>query len=85
MGVLTDPGHVLVKRSRAEITPEAAVFLDGKLVYHGRIDDRFVSFGKARPEPTQHDLEKVLEAVVSGKAAPESTAPGVGCYISDLK
>jgi AhpC/TSA family len=82
---LRDPDHTLVRLSHAEITPEAAVFSGGKLVYHGRIDDRWVDFGKARSQPTQRDLDNVLQAVLAGKPAPESTAPGVGCYISDLK
>src|SRR5580704_124421 len=34
---LRDPQHVLVRQSRAEITPEVAVFDPGrKLIYHGR-------------------------------------------------
>ena len=33
----------------AAIAPEAAVFAGGRLVYHGRIDDRFVDFGIDRP------------------------------------
>ena len=45
-GVLRDPRHELVKTSKVKITPEAAVFVPGKgLVYHGRIDDRYVDFG----------------------------------------
>ncbi len=39
---LLDSGHEYVNRARARITPEAAVFVHGELVYHGRIDDRYV-------------------------------------------
>jgi hypothetical protein len=35
-----DPAHALVKHARASVTPEAAVLAGGRLVYHGRIDDR---------------------------------------------
>jgi len=40
---LRDPEHRLAKRSHATVAPEAAVFdLHGKLVYYGRIDDRYL-------------------------------------------
>lgn len=82
--VLRDPHHSLVKRAKATVTPEAAVFLkDGRLVYHGRIDNRYVVLGKERPEATEHDLDVFLQAVVDGKALPKSAKPAVGCYIAE--
>lgn len=84
--VLRDPQHALVRLSQVHVTPEAAVFLPGRrLVYHGRIDNRYAALGKERPEATQRDLRNVLEAVLQGKPAPYSTAPAVGCYIPDPK
>jgi peroxiredoxin len=83
---LRDPKHELVKMAEAKITPEAAVFdREGKLLYHGRIDDRYVDFGKARLAPTVHDLERALEAILAGKPAPAADSPAVGCFIADLK
>jgi hypothetical protein len=84
--VLRDPQHHLVKLARVRVTPEAAVFGSGrKLIYHGRIDDQYVAFGKERPAPTRHDLQDVLDAVSSGKSPVNSSAPAIGCYISDLR
>lgn len=83
---LRDPQHTLVKMTGARVTPEAAVFVaERKMVYRGRIDDRYVDFGKARAAPTTHDLEQALEAVLSGNPVAESTTSAVGCYIADLK
>ena len=83
--VLRDPQHALVKRAKARVTPEAAVFLPaGRLVYHGRIDNRFVDFGKERPAPTKHDLQETLTAILGGKSVTNATSPAIGCYISDL-
>ena len=83
---LRDPKHELVKLAGAKITPEAAVFdAGGKLLYCGRIDDRYVDFGKARLAPTVKDLEKALEAILAGKPAPAAGGPAVGCFIADLK
>jgi hypothetical protein len=79
---LRDPQHKLVGLARARVTPEAAVFsATGQLLYHGRIDDRNVAFGKERPEPTTRDLEAVLNAVMKGEAPEQSAAPAVGCPI----
>ncbi len=83
---LRDPKHELVKLADAKITPEAAVFdREGKLLYRGRIDDRYVDFGKARLAPTVHDLEQALEAIVAGKPAPAAGGPAIGCFIADVK
>src|ERR1700686_3880293 len=51
--ILIDTNHTLVLAAGATVTPEAAVILpSGKIAYRGRIDDRYFSLGKARPEPT---------------------------------
>jgi thiol-disulfide isomerase/thioredoxin len=82
---LRDAQHRLAARSRVRATPEVAVFVgrERRLVYHGRIDDRFVDFAKERPAPTQRDLEQTLEAVVAGRGEalePRST-DAFGCVI----
>jgi hypothetical protein len=86
---LRDPRHTLVALAGATITPEAAVYVSGegvpRLVYRGRIDDRFVDFGVARPQPSKHDLQQALEAVLAGRAVMPQTTPAVGCVISDLR
>lgn len=80
-----DPEHELVKLGEVEITPEVAVFnAQRELIYHGRIDNWYEDFGRARPAPTTHELDEALQAVLSGRSAPASVG-GVGCYISDLQ
>ncbi len=83
--VVRDLSHSLVQRSEVQITPEVAVFHRGELVYHGRIDNWYASFGRARPAPTTHELRDVLTALSAGKKPTVKNASGVGCYISDLK
>jgi hypothetical protein len=81
-----DPEHVLVNLAHAQFTPEAAVLnRKGTLVYHGRIDDLYVSFGRSRPAPTTHELEDAIEAALSGRPLAHAEMAGVGCYISDLE
>lgn len=86
LSVLRDPEHKLVKMTRAQVTPEAAVFSPGgRMVYRGRIDDRYVAFGKTRPAPTTRDLEQVLEAMLEGKGVENKTTIAIGCFIPDLR
>jgi hypothetical protein len=83
---LRDLQHTLVKESRVQITPEAAVFdANHRLVYHGRIDNLYEDFGRSRNLPTTHELDDAIQAAASGKAVPVESVPAVGCYISDLE
>jgi thiol-disulfide isomerase/thioredoxin len=83
---LHDPQHALVKLGQAQVTPEVAVFdASGQLVYHGRIDNWYMSFGHARPAPTTHELDDAVQAVLKGGKPQVAKASGIGCYISDLE
>jgi thiol-disulfide isomerase/thioredoxin len=81
---LLDTGHQYVTRAHASVTPEAAVFVRSQLIYLGRIDDRYLDIGKAKPEASRHDLEEVLAAVVAGKNIRRRETKAVGCAIEDL-
>jgi Redoxin len=87
---IRDPRHELVKMIGATRTPEAAVFVqDGsrsRLVYRGRIDNRYVDVGRMRPKATSHDLQNALDAALAGSVSgpPRITQP-IGCIIADLE
>jgi thiol-disulfide isomerase/thioredoxin len=86
LGALRDPQHALVKFAGATVTPEAAVFApDGRLLYRGRIDDRFPALGTERAAPTQRDLEQALMAVLKGQPVAQRLTRAVGCYIAELR
>lgn len=81
--LVADRAHVLVHRAGATVTPEAAVFASGgRLVYHGRIDDWYVDFGKRRIAPTQRYLRQALDAVLQGESVAVARVPPIGCSIS---
>ena len=83
---LRDPDHALVKLADAKVTPETAVFdAKGALVYHGRIDNLYQSFGRSRSAATTHELEDAVEAALTGHAISNKEVTAVGCYISDLQ
>lgn len=80
-----DVDQKLVKQTGATVTPEAAVLgADQKLLYRGRIDDRYVDFGQQRAQPTVRDLERSLDAILAGKPVPVAETRAVGCILSDL-
>jgi len=80
---LRDPKQSLVMAAKATIAPEAAVFVGSRLVYHGRIDDRFVELGVDRPAPTERDLDEAIGAVLAGRPVPHPVTQAVGCYLAD--
>lgn len=92
MAAIHDTAHEWVTRVSAQVTPEVAVFVpssagkrDFRLVYHGRIDDRYIDFGKSRREPTVHDLQNAIEAALAGRAITPAVTKAIGCYIADLR
>lgn len=86
LSALRDLEHALVKKSQVKVTPEVAVFnLKRELVYHGRIDNLYQDFGKARRAATTHELADAIEAASKGVALPAAAVDGVGCFISDLQ
>jgi hypothetical protein len=67
------------------VTPEVAIQdRNRNVLYRGRIDDRYIAFGKDRPQPTVRDLERSLEAVLAGKPVPVRETQAIGCILSDL-
>jgi hypothetical protein len=81
-----DPEQTLAKRAQATVSPQAAVFDHaGRLLYSGRIDDRYIDFGKSRPEPSTHDLELAIGAVLAGKPVAQPRTKAIGCYLADLR
>jgi hypothetical protein len=79
----TDRRYVL--RAGVKVTPEAAVFVQRRLAYRGRIDDRFVDLGKTRPKALRHDLEDVLAAVSAGNQLEFRETPAIGCAIEGMQ
>ncbi len=82
---LRDPRHLLVARAQVKITPEAAVFRAGQLIYHGRIDNWYADFGRRRSSATTHELDDAVRAALAGRAPATAATEAVGCYISDIQ
>jgi len=79
---LLDPKHILARETGAKSTPEAVVLAsDGRELYRGRVDDRFVDLGKTRYAPTENDLKEVLEDILQNKPIAHPVTKTLGCAI----
>ena len=80
-----DVDGALVRLAGAKVTPEVSVLVqegDGwKVVYTGRVDDRYVRIGVERPQATEHFAERVLTSVLDGKLVEKASGEPVGCGI----
>ena len=83
-GVL-DAQHKYVLKTKARVTPEAAVFVNDKEVYLGRIDDWYADFGTRRAHILHHDLEQVLGDISNGKIPAYRETRAIGCAIESVK
>jgi len=82
---LLDPHQTLARQTGARSTPEAVVLgPDGRQLYRGRVDDRFVDFGRTRFHPTQDDLRAALDAILQGKPVPQAVTKVLGCAIPGI-
>jgi hypothetical protein len=88
-----DTAQTIVQMAHVTITPEAAIFVPHgsglqssglREVYHGRIDDRYIAFGRERPQARHHDLEEAIRAALAGQPVPQPGGPPVGCSIVTL-
>jgi hypothetical protein len=82
---LIAPDSRFLAHARAHVTPEAVILgadaMRQPVLWHGRIDDRYLTFGTQRPAATRHDLAEALSAVLAGHQPARPTAPPVGCAI----
>lgn len=83
---LIAPDSRFLAQARVHVTPEAAIFrsdapVNQAALWHGRIDNRYLTFGTQRPAATRHDLADALNAALAGRQPTPPPAPPVGCAI----
>ena len=84
--VARDMEHELVRLTGARVTPEAVVFnTEMRMVYRGRIDNRYEDFDVKRNTPSKNDLTEALQSVLAGADPATPRTKAVGCYIADLR
>jgi peroxiredoxin len=76
--ILKDPSNKVADLYDASHTPEIYVVAkDGKLVYHGRIDDNSDDAAKV----TSPDLKNALDALLAGQPVAKAETKAFGCSI----
>ena len=81
--VFRDPELKAAHASGVKVTPEVAVMNPkGKLIYHGRIDDRYGEDGIRREVVKEYTLQEVIEVVLDGKAPKNRETKAFGCPLT---
>ena len=76
--ILKDPGNKVADLYDARRTPEVFVVdKDGKLVYHGRIDENYEDAAKV----TSPDLKNAIDALLAGQPVAKAETKAFGCTI----
>lgn len=79
---IDDKHFKLTKKLKATITPEAfLISSNGKIIYHGAIDNWYYQLGKNRINVTAHYLEDAIVEALQGKSITTSYAEPIGCFI----
>ncbi len=80
--VLIDPSHRLASRFGVTLTPTAVVVsASGDVLYRGRIDNRYLDFGRYRDAGISSDLRLALDAIRSSLPVSERFTKSIGCAI----
>lgn len=83
--VLFDKEQKLAGKFAATITPETVVLSpEGKVLYHGRVNDLYLKATRRQREVTKNDLREALKAIEEGKSVAAEQPPAVGCKIAGL-
>lgn len=83
--VLLDPEQALAAQLGVALTPTVAIVSPaGERLYRGRIDNRYLDFGKYRNAGIQPDLRLALDAVLAGKPIAEPVTKSIGCGLPPL-
>ena len=79
--VVLDTAGELAVRLGPQVTSEAFVVSTAdRIVYRGRIDDRFASVGRLRTRITSHDLRDVVREMAPGGRPEQYRTEAVGCF-----
>lgn len=85
LDIAVDRRGTLSRQLGATITPEAFVIdPQGKVRYHGRIDDQFAARGVRNAVPTVNDLSDALDAVLAGREVKTPYVKPIGCPIPEV-
>lgn len=77
--IILDTNFTITNVLNAEITPQAVLCQNGKVVYSGLLTDQFMSIGAFKPQATINYIRKALNSLQNHEVI-QHTKP-VGCFI----
>jgi thiol-disulfide isomerase/thioredoxin len=72
------------KKYNLEVLPSVVIYdeIAEKVLYTGRIDNRFYGVGRQRQVTSSHDLVEALDAIVNKQTISNNSTQAVGCFIN---
>lgn len=87
MTVLLDPEQRVAKEAGVSVTPEAVVLSpEGKILYRGRIDDKYLAAGPGRRklEASERTLALAIGAILKDEPPKEARTKAHGCPLPEI-
>ena len=81
--ILDSTGDLALRLGPRVMSESFVISTTDRLVYRGRIDDRFAAVGKLRARIASHDLRTVIEAMAAGSQPEPYETEAVGCFHHD--
>ena len=84
--LILDDKQVMMQKFGVKISPEVVVFDSRKkeVLYHGRINNRYVRVGRRRPQATTTDLQDALQAIQENQPIAVKKTQAIGCFITQM-
>lgn len=82
--LFTDYFKTQAKKFNVQITPEVILYnhTQNKIVYQGRIDNKFYKLGRRRNVVTEHNLRDAIDLSLKNKKIDQPYVEAIGCYIN---
>ena len=82
--LFTDYFKEKAKQFNAQVTPEVILYNHDqeKIIYQGRIDNKFYKLGRRRNVVTEHDLKTAIEQTLNNKVVLVNSTQPIGCFIN---
>src|SRR5262245_41996724 len=82
--ILLDAAQRVAGQAGVTVVPSAVVLAPtGRILYRGRIDDRYTHDGKRQEAAKKHDLEDAVAAVLAGKRPIVAETAAFGCPLPE--
>ena len=79
--LIPDPEYTLSKKMKASVTPEVIVLKNKKVMYQGKLDDRFENIGSSKPFAHVNYVENALNSLRRNERVKIPYTKAVGCFI----